>query len=90
MHGVDQNQSLAYVALLQCKNRIRRYVDESTAGRDMKPQFLAVTLHEIFSWSFLMTRVFAIARTSLIAPMSALFALNQLRMLLIGYSVFIL
>jgi hypothetical protein len=37
--------------------------------------------------SFLMTREFAIVRADLIAPMSALFALNQPRTRLIGYAV---
>ena len=45
MHRVYQHQALFDSACPQTFLDLRRYVDESTAGGHLKPQFFAIAFH---------------------------------------------
>jgi hypothetical protein len=46
MHGITQNKPFGNTAGVQAFLYLRRNVDKRPTGRDIKPEFFAVTFHD--------------------------------------------
>jgi len=53
MHGVDQDQAFHNPALSQAFHHLRRDIDKSPPGRDLKPQLFSIAFHQNISLSLL-------------------------------------